>query len=133
MKCSRLQVQMLTFCRYLRMATVRASGEEAQGQITSGFRPWVWNTFRKASHEDTDPETHPHTHTYNFRHGKYIRSLLMQITRLLTGISTISYNKHAQRRQIDVLLVSMSHHSPVEIPTLHQGYTRCVQQQTQTF
>lgn len=41
---------------YLRMATVMASGEVAQGQMTSGFRPWDWNTFRKASQEDTDPE-----------------------------------------------------------------------------
>lgn len=32
-----------------------ASGEVAQGQMTSGFRPWDWNTFRKASQEDTDP------------------------------------------------------------------------------
>lgn len=39
------------------MATVMASGEEAQGQIISGFSPWDWNTFRKASHEETDPET----------------------------------------------------------------------------
>lgn len=41
---------------YRRMATVMASGEVAQGQMTSGFRPWDWNTFRKASQEDTDPE-----------------------------------------------------------------------------
>lgn len=41
---------------HLRMATVMASGEVAQGQMTSGFRPWDWNTFRKASQEDTDPE-----------------------------------------------------------------------------
>lgn len=40
---------------YLRIATVMASGEVAQGQITSGFSPWDWNTFRKASQEDTDP------------------------------------------------------------------------------
>lgn len=33
-----------------------ASGEVAQGQITSGFSPWDWNTFRKASQEDTDPD-----------------------------------------------------------------------------
>lgn len=44
------------FTLYLRMATVRASGEVAHGQMTSGFKPWDWNTFRKASHEDTDPE-----------------------------------------------------------------------------
>lgn len=42
---------------YLRIATVMASGEVAQGQITSGFSPWDWNTFRKASQEDTDPGT----------------------------------------------------------------------------
>lgn len=40
---------------HLRIATVRASGEVAQGQITSGFRPWDWKTFRKASQDDTDP------------------------------------------------------------------------------
>lgn len=40
---------------YLRMATVMASGEAAHGQMTSGFSPWDWNTFRKASHDDTDP------------------------------------------------------------------------------
>ena len=34
-----------------------ASGDVAQGQITSGFSPWDWNTFRKASQEDTDPGT----------------------------------------------------------------------------
>lgn len=37
------------------MATVMASGELAQGHMTSGFRPWGWNTFRKASQDDTDP------------------------------------------------------------------------------
>lgn len=47
----------LNTCRYLRMATVMASGEEAHGQIISGFRPWDWNTFRKASQDDTDPKT----------------------------------------------------------------------------
>lgn len=41
---------------HLRMATVMASGEVAHGQMTSGLRPWDWNTFRKASQEDTDPE-----------------------------------------------------------------------------
>lgn len=40
---------------HLRIATVRASGEVAHGQITSGFRPWDWKTFRKASQDDTDP------------------------------------------------------------------------------
>lgn len=42
--------------QYLRMATVKASGDVAHGQMTSGFRPWDWKTFRKASHDDTDPE-----------------------------------------------------------------------------
>jgi hypothetical protein len=40
---------------YLRMATVRASGELAQGQMTSGLRPLDWKTLRKASQEDIDP------------------------------------------------------------------------------
>lgn len=41
---------------YLRMATVRASVELAQGQITSGFKPFVWKTLRKASQDEIDPE-----------------------------------------------------------------------------
>lgn len=40
---------------YLRMATVSASGELAQGQMTSGLRPLDWKTLRKASQEDMDP------------------------------------------------------------------------------
>lgn len=41
---------------YLRMATVSASGELAQGQMTSGLRPLAWKTLRNASQEDMDPE-----------------------------------------------------------------------------
>lgn len=37
------------------MATVRASGELAQGQMTSGLRPLDWKTLRNASQEDMDP------------------------------------------------------------------------------
>lgn len=37
------------------MATVMASGDVAHGQMTSGFRPWAWNTFKNASHDETDP------------------------------------------------------------------------------
>lgn len=40
---------------YLRMATVSASGEVAQGQMTSGLRPLDWKTLRNASQEDMDP------------------------------------------------------------------------------
>lgn len=40
---------------YLRKATVSASGELAQGQMTSGLRPLDWKTLRKASQEDMDP------------------------------------------------------------------------------
>lgn len=40
---------------YLRMATVSASGELAQGQMASGLRPRDWKTLRKASQEDMDP------------------------------------------------------------------------------
>lgn len=40
---------------YLRMATVRPSGEQAQGQMASGLRPLDWKTLRKASQEDIDP------------------------------------------------------------------------------
>lgn len=45
---------------YLRMATVIASEEPAHGQITSGRSPRAWNTLRKASQDDIDPEV---THT----------------------------------------------------------------------
>lgn len=37
------------------MATVRASGELAQGQMTSCRRPLLWKTLRKASQEEMDP------------------------------------------------------------------------------
>lgn len=40
---------------YLRMATVRASGELAQGQMTSWRRPLLWKTLRNASQEEIDP------------------------------------------------------------------------------
>lgn len=40
---------------YLRMATVSASGELAQGQMTSGRRPLLWKTLRNASQEEIDP------------------------------------------------------------------------------
>ena len=52
----------------LRMATVMASEEQAHGQITSGLGPRAWKTFRKASHDEIDPEdtsTHTHTHKRN--------------------------------------------------------------------
>lgn len=41
---------------YLRIAAVRASGELAQGQITSGRNPLLWKTFRNASQEEMDPK-----------------------------------------------------------------------------
>lgn len=37
------------------MATVRASGELAQGQMTSCRRPLLWKTLRNASQEEMDP------------------------------------------------------------------------------
>lgn len=37
------------------MATVSASGELAQGQMTSCRRPLLWNTLRNASQEEIDP------------------------------------------------------------------------------
>lgn len=40
---------------YLRMATVSASGELAQGQMTSWRRPLLWKTLRNASQEEIDP------------------------------------------------------------------------------
>lgn len=45
-------------CVYLLIATVRASGELAQGHMTSGFKPLVWKTLRKASQDEIDPERH---------------------------------------------------------------------------
>lgn len=42
--------------QYLRIATVRASGELAQGQMTSCLRPLLWKTLRNASQEEIDPE-----------------------------------------------------------------------------
>ena len=53
---TQMQFVCVSGLQYLRMATVRASGDEAQGQMTSGFRPLDWNTLRKASHDDTDPD-----------------------------------------------------------------------------
>lgn len=41
--------------QYLRMATVSASGELAQGQMTSWRRPLLWKTLRNASQEEIDP------------------------------------------------------------------------------
>lgn len=41
--------------QYLRIATVRASGELAQGQMTSCLRPLLWKTLRNASQEEIDP------------------------------------------------------------------------------
>lgn len=40
---------------YLRMATVSASGDVAQGQTTSGLSPRDWKTLRNASQEEMDP------------------------------------------------------------------------------
>lgn len=51
----RLSAFRVSKMSHLRIATVKASGEVAHGQITSGFRPWDWKTFRKASQDDTDP------------------------------------------------------------------------------
>lgn len=45
---------------YLRIATVSASEELAQGQMTSGLKPLDWNTFRNASQEDIDPRKKHH-------------------------------------------------------------------------
>lgn len=37
------------------MATVSASGELAQGQMTSDLKPLLWNTLRNASQDEIDP------------------------------------------------------------------------------
>lgn len=49
--------------RYLRIATVRASGELAQGQMTSCLRPLLWKTLRNASQEEIDPERRKKYHS----------------------------------------------------------------------
>ena len=38
------------------MDTVSASGDEAQGQMASGFRPLLWKTDRNESQDVNDPE-----------------------------------------------------------------------------
>lgn len=74
----------------LRIATVMASGEVAHGQMTSGFSPWDWNTFRKASQEDTDPGRQ------EIQHFKPNLCYFGRVRRYeaLTGVSTISNNQH---------------------------------------
>lgn len=62
--------------KYLLMATVSASGELAQGQMTSDFKPLVWKTLRKASHDEMDPTREEQSHFYskgNFTRGKISR------------------------------------------------------------
>lgn len=46
---------LICVTQYLRIATVRASGELAQGQMTSCLRPLLWKTLRNASQEEIDP------------------------------------------------------------------------------
>lgn len=117
---------------YLRMATVRASGEVAHGQITSGFRPWDWNTFRKASHDDTDPDNKQWDKSIT-KTGSYIEAHIIVVLsynetmflqeRWLTWVCSISHNEHTYGGQVGVLLVFVGHHGPVEVTALHQGHT----------
>lgn len=60
-------------CVYLLIATVRASGELAQGQMTSGLKPLVWKTLRKASQDEIDPERK----TVYVQFSKYQANLLV--------------------------------------------------------
>lgn len=46
---------IMMMCVHLLMATVRASGELAQGQMTSDLKPLLWNTLRNASQDEIDP------------------------------------------------------------------------------
>ena len=119
--------------RYLRMATVRASGEVAHGQITSGFRPWDWNTFRKASHDDTDPDDKHGQRHYQNRvetvknmsvHGRsfWKEGMFVQV-KWLTWVCSISHNEHTYGGQVGVSLVLVGHHGPVEVTALYQGNT----------
>ena len=47
--------------QYLRMETVRASEELAQGQMASGRSPLDWKALRNESHEVRDPATQHNT------------------------------------------------------------------------
>lgn len=124
-------VYVSTWIWYLRMATVRASGEVAHGQITSGFRPWDWNTFRKASHDDTDPDDKHGQKRYQNRvetvknmsvHGRsfYKEGMFVQV-KWLTWVRSISHNEHTYGGQVGVSLVLVGHHGPVEVTALYQG------------
>lgn len=77
----------------LRMATVMASGELAQGQMTSGFRPWLWKTLRKASHDDTDPAGQREE---GESHWKRKRGEAARRQESLTGVGPIGHDEHAQ-------------------------------------
>lgn len=53
--------------------------------------------------------------------------LVKESERDITGIRSISHQQHAQRAQIDVLLVFVGHQSPVHVPGLHTrhlGYSQ---------
>ncbi len=126
---------------YLRMATVRASGEVAHGQITSGFRPWDWNTFRKASHDDTDPDNKEWIKKTLTKQGRnsqnsqpnmlkclyvvvlYYKETMFVQDKWLTRVRSISHNKHTYGGQVGVPLIFVGHHGPVEVTALHQGHT----------
>lgn len=123
----------VSVCVYLLIATVRASGELAQGHMTSDLRPLDWKTLRKASQDEMDPGGD----AGRSKQGPSLAFLLRlltsalsfvcqgafgerQVTALgltvLTGIGTISHHQHAQRAEVDVSLVPVSDQGPVHVP-----------------
>lgn len=46
----------------------------------------------------------------------------------ITGVGTISHQQHAQRAQVDVLLVFVGHQSPVHVSGLHTRHLGCNQE-----
>lgn len=112
----------------LRMATVRASGEVAHGQMTSGFKPCDWKTLRKASQDDTDPASGRQNQCVSKRGWKMqnMRSWKSQ----LTWVCSICNNQHAYRGQVRVLLFLVGHHGPVEVTAFDQGHSCCWQTYT---
>lgn len=92
------------FCLYVYLlkATVRASGELAQGHMTSDFRPLDWKTLRKASQEEMDPSDRGGKMGYSNPLGisflPYIPTesgaALMMELRVLTWIGAIGHHQH---------------------------------------
>jgi len=99
------------------------SEEAAHGHNTSGFKPRVWNAATNWSQDDKDPWR------LNLnRYYQYIKLLKhkRQKNALLTGISAIGHNKHAQRRQANFAVVLAGQQAPVQVTWLDQRHRRLV-------